>query len=158
MEPEDLYKEINKGEEKKRKMKRMGIIAAVIILLVGGGFTMGYLYVKKGWSLDSLLDTLSGNCVREGKNLVGYGRMDEYKPCCEGLNPISFAAPRNVNRREYYKDLWKYPIEDFEVGDTICDAAPPDNKGGFICAKCGNGKCGKGENVCNCPKDCYKGE
>jgi hypothetical protein len=27
-----------------------------------------------------------------------------------------------------------------------------------VCAKCGDGVCGKGENHCNCPKDCKVGE
>jgi hypothetical protein len=24
----------------------------------------------------------------------------------------------------------------------------------FVCTKCGNGMCGPGENLCNCPQDC----
>ena len=27
--------------------------------------------------------------------------------------------------------------------------------GRFSCIQCGNGRCGKGENVCNCPADCH---
>ena len=30
----------------------------------------------------------------------------------------------------------------------------PAIDGGFVCAKCGDGKCGIGENKCNCPSDC----
>jgi hypothetical protein len=29
--------------------------------------------------------------------------------------------------------------------------------GGFVCAKCGNGECGLGEDYCNCPSDCKNG-
>lgn len=28
----------------------------------------------------------------------------------------------------------------------------------YVCTKCGDSICGKGENFCNCPKDCEKGE
>jgi len=30
------------------------------------------------------------------------------------------------------------------------------NDGSFVCTKCEDGTCGTGENVCNCPTDCYK--
>ena len=33
----------------------------------------------------------------------------------------------------------------------------PAIDGGFVCAKCGDGKCGIGENKCNCPSDCSAG-
>lgn len=35
--------------------------------------------------------------------------------------------------------------------DGVCH---PAIDGGFVCAKCGDGKCGIGENKCNCPSDC----
>jgi hypothetical protein len=28
--------------------------------------------------------------------------------------------------------------------------------GAMVCAQCGNGICGLGENICNCPTDCTK--
>jgi len=49
-------------------------------------------------------------------------------PCCLGLVSIPCAEP---------------------VGD-ICQPCP----GATICADCGNGICGPGENTCNCPEDC----
>ncbi len=35
---------------------------------------------------------------------------------------------------------------------------PPGCVGASVCTKCGNGICGKGENICNCPKDCGGGQ
>jgi hypothetical protein len=32
-----------------------------------------------------------------------------------------------------------------------------DEISGYVCAKCGDGICGKGENVCNCAQDCAQG-
>lgn len=50
--------------------------------------------------------------------------------CCAGLTAISCDRPD---------------------AKGICDAKCV---GGSICAACGNGRCGNGENVCNCPADC----
>ena len=33
-----------------------------------------------------------------------------------------------------------------------CQIAPG---GRFLCIRCGDGRCGKGENVCNCSADCH---
>jgi hypothetical protein len=30
----------------------------------------------------------------------------------------------------------------------------PGCVGASVCARCGNGECGPGENECNCPDDC----
>ena len=49
--------------------------------------------------------------------------------CCEGLQPINAEAPR----------------------DGTCQSFAPDAN---ICAKCGDGSCGVGENRCNCASDC----
>lgn len=34
------------------------------------------------------------------------------------------------------------------------ECSPVTTNGSFICGKCGNGICGLGENICNCPEDC----
>jgi len=52
--------------------------------------------------------------------------------CCEGLT-----------RAEFYK------------GSIIrLDACEREGKGRATCIRCGDGRCGKGENSCNCPADC----
>jgi len=46
----------------------------------------------------------------------------------------------------------------------VVDSKPSGAPGGcltpkcpcYVCTKCGDGLCGKGENGCNCPKDCIK--
>jgi len=68
---------------------------------------------------------ISLRCIKEGEK--GYFFNDDV--CCEGLVKI--------------KNTWPYYDSCMGVTD-----------GSFICAKCGNGVCGPGENKCNCPKDC----
>ena len=50
--------------------------------------------------------------------------------CCPGLSPIGCDAPN---------------------GQGLC---PGGCVGASICAQCGDGVCGAGENLCNCPRDC----
>lgn len=64
-------------------------------------------------------------CIQEGKT----GPVIQFPPsCCTGLKKISVAVAN---------------------GD-MCIM----NAGSFLCTKCGDGKCGTGENACNCPADC----
>ena len=52
--------------------------------------------------------------------------------CCEGLA-----------RADFYK------------GSMIrLDSCELEGKGRATCIRCGNARCGKGENACNCPADC----
>lgn len=67
-------------------------------------------------------------CVEEGGHVAVYPNSPT---CCEGLKKIPCDAPN---------------IED------QCQTCV----GSSICAKCGDGECGKGENKCNCPEDCGK--
>ncbi len=71
-------------------------------------------------------DCVEEECVGEGGSIVIY---PEQPNCCEGLTRISCDGPIN------------------DTCEVKCD-------GSSICAKCGNGECGAGENKCNCPADC----
>ncbi|MEA3343531.1 MAG: hypothetical protein U9Q92_05160 [archaeon] len=67
-------------------------------------------------------------CAGEGESVpVVLGAPE----CCEGLTKIGCEKPDN---------------------NGICPTEPC--VGASICAKCGNGVCGNGENKCNCPEDC----
>ncbi len=66
-------------------------------------------------------------CVPEGQTMPVYPGYQ----CCPGLTAISTAKPDQYGN---------------------CPSQPP--LGASVCAKCGNGICGLGENKCNCPKDC----
>jgi hypothetical protein len=70
------------------------------------------------------------DCVNEGERIRGNGEENGRK-CCSGLTEVF--------------DQWKLD------SDGICHAL--DNYG-YYCLKCGDGTCGKGENKCNCAKDC----
>jgi hypothetical protein len=78
----------------------------------------------------------NAQCVAEGGNgstESGDSRYDQ--SCCVGLIKISTATFNP------------------SVGGNGCEGGV-NNPGNFICAYCGNGVCGKGENQCNCPTDC----
>lgn len=65
---------------------------------------------------------------------IGEGEMFEAKVlcafCCDGLSQISL---------------------DETSSDGCVSNAPPSM---LLCAACGDGACGTGENECNCPEDC----
>jgi hypothetical protein len=67
---------------------------------------------------------LERQCRREGEAAEG-----KEARCCEGLEAI--------------------PAGRLENG--ACRPAPPSVR---ICARCGDGACGAGEDPCNCPGDC----
>jgi hypothetical protein len=72
---------------------------------------------------------------QEGEKFDMFGGFDEFKDtCAKGLTPVP--ASHVIN------------------GDSCAIPTCPC----YICTKCGDGICGKGENGCNCEKDCKKGE
>ena len=65
-------------------------------------------------------------CAAEGEVVTGDAS------CCEGLGRV-----------------------DFYKGSMIrLDSCELEGKGRATCVRCGNARCGKGENACNCPADC----
>jgi hypothetical protein len=65
-------------------------------------------------------------CAAEGEVVTGDAS------CCEGLARV-----------------------DFYKGSMIrLDSCELEGKGRATCVRCGNARCGKGENACNCPADC----
>jgi len=77
---------------------------------------------------------VGGKCV-QSKECVGEGEKGSMSAiaggrCCSGLEAVS-------NCMSFAGGTWVVPTD-----------------GSFICARCGNGICGAGENECNCPKDC----
>ena len=71
-----------------------------------------------------------GACAAAGESVpVVPGAPD----CCDGLHPIGCDAPGDFG---------------------LC---PDECVGAIVCANCGNGSCGPGENRCNCADDCSTG-
>ncbi|MFO0549162.1 MAG: hypothetical protein U0271_12295 [Polyangiaceae bacterium] len=70
-----------------------------------------------------------GACTPEGEVLEG---KDICALCCGALVRIDSSAPSSD-------------------GSTCEPTAPPSV---LVCAACGDGACGLGENACNCPDDC----
>ncbi len=70
---------------------------------------------------------VSSTCIGEGRR-IGGGNA----PCCEGLKKVPDIAGPDASGR--------------------CAAVYVSS--GSVCAMCGDGVCGTGENACNCPVDC----
>jgi hypothetical protein len=71
---------------------------------------------------------VSGDCTAEGASLEA---KDICSLCCGALVRVDSSAP---------------------ASDGSCEPTnPPSVK---VCAACGDGACGSGENRCNCPEDC----
>ncbi|WP_437280824.1 hypothetical protein WME90_09795 [Sorangium sp. So ce375] len=73
-----------------------------------------------------------GSCAALASRCSGEGAMasgKSFTTCCPGLTPIA----------------------SMERIDGACVTTAPD---AHLCAKCGDGACGAGENDCNCPADC----
>lgn len=66
-------------------------------------------------------------CVEEGESIPA---SPAGSVCCSGLESISCEKPDSTGK------------------------CPGSCSGADVCTKCGDGKCGKGENKCNCPRDC----
>ncbi|MBU3941447.1 MAG: hypothetical protein KKF74_00880, partial [Nanoarchaeota archaeon] len=88
-------------------------------------------------------------CVKEGKKGSVFNADPNDDVCCAGLEKVQDSYP--IEEGVYYpmKDLYTikkslyYPTKECLV-----------YKNNFVCTKCGDSKCGLGENYCNCPKDC----
>lgn len=76
----------------------------------------------------SLSNSNKEACIKEGGTLAV--SPTETRDCCGGLKPIGCARP--------------------DTGGQC----PPSCFGASYCTKCGDGVCGKGENICNCSQDC----
>ncbi len=86
----------------------------------------------------STTSTGTEGCIEEGESFLDaplgspyYSGEDEVMICCEGLE-----------KKHTYD---KYSLPD----KCILNKGPR-----YICIKCGDGTCGRGENKCNCPEDC----
>lgn len=69
------------------------------------------------------------------------------------LGALYFSVPEGGRGEEPWRSCFPWLVR---VGDIIpldSECLPADCPC-FICTKCGDGICGKGENKCNCPKDC----
>lgn len=80
---------------------------------------------------------LYGSCRGEGESFEGKVICAH---CCEGLQRI---APLVVGEAD--------PLGADSANPTCVWAAPVSV---IVCARCGDGICGKGENRCNCSVDC----
>ena len=78
-------------------------------------------------------------CIPEGELYFGGDPL----ACCEGLKAIADCEEEAVDCDPDGTDC-----AGFQCYCKKCMC--------FVCAKCGNGECGPGENKCNCPEDCLE--
>ncbi|MFA5069961.1 MAG: hypothetical protein WC528_01650 [Patescibacteria group bacterium] len=130
------------GYQKNNKSKKIVIIVLVILVLLVAAFFFGYFYQKNKWSVSDIF-TFESDCAKEGGSISVTGK---FKKCCGSLKPVR--PYRMIDTAQDTKPLLL--TVDFYKGDIACTGLP----GGMDCVRCGNGKCGKGENICNCPQDC----
>ncbi|WP_437479968.1 hypothetical protein WME75_34635 [Sorangium sp. So ce1014] len=82
--------------------------------------------------LPGYVQQADGSCAALASRCSGEGGMasgKSFTTCCPDLTPIA----------------------SMERVDGACVTTAPD---AHLCAKCGDGACGAGENDCNCPGDC----
>ncbi|MBU1120936.1 MAG: carboxypeptidase-like regulatory domain-containing protein [archaeon] len=105
--------------------------------------------------------------LNTGRYTVGVSK-EEYIPYSEDI-AIGAGELRRMEV-ELKKETPSECIEEGETGavypgieccpglDAGSTSTPEQNceilVGAFVCINCGNGECGPGENVCNCPEDC----
>jgi len=106
------------------------IFVAVIFLQYRGFWSD---LIQIGFKDSVIIFSESLSCVEEGKILSSTSN-NYRKTCCSGLDTISLDRP-DESKRSKNGCTW----------GTV---------GGVICAACGDGACGLGENICNCSKDC----
>jgi hypothetical protein len=81
-------------------------------------------------------DCKPAGCLGEGESFNATGKKpEELKECCEGLVKI--------NKIHYEPSA----IPECKFPKCEC----------YVCTRCGDGICGKGENFCNCSEDCPPG-
>ena len=71
-------------------------------------------------------------CLREGEGDSALSRREVSRPCCPGLDRV----------------------RDHESSPTASGDCIPSKGGRETCVQCGDGRCGLGEDSCNCEKDC----
>ncbi len=103
-------------------------IAVIIIVVFTFILKFGIVRVGENGSFGNkvaLVKTLG-----EGEEFEQAGWLP-INPCSVGLKPV---------------------IDAIDAGDKLHCGIPMCPC--YVCAKCGDGICGKGENLCNCPEDC----
>ena len=123
-------------------MKKTLIVVLIVVAVILAGILVWQNWQKIALLVNNQLkkNGQSKDCLKEGEiNSMGYNSSEESLSCCSGLRAIP--AP----------EAWRNP--DGSI-DSTCN---PDKLGvpyNVVCAYCGDGVCGTGENKCNCAQDC----
>jgi len=105
------------------------IFTGVGTIIVGGGWLIGNNYENKtDDKIVKPVDQEMRKCVKEGEKFYLKPGEPQTKECCHGLKTGTFYSIVN--------------------GKCIPESIAS------ICIDCPSGKCGLGENKCNCPEDC----
>jgi hypothetical protein len=110
--------------------------------------------------LTKILDCSESNCSKSSNSVCTYcgngicGAGENSYNCPADCNTTACTAEgrtKSMSMPDCCAGL-KSILNQIPAGDGTCGGVP--NDGSVICANCGNGICGAGENKCNCPADC----
>jgi len=136
MDQQNFNQPLQKGQKGAIKPFWIVVLLVLVIALVGvavwqrNSVSQQIIALQK--QINALQNQVFGNqqsvsCVKEGELLPTAGQLD----CCSGLTSLS-----RVDKYDSSCNFISGPL------------------GYLVCAACGNGVCGTGENKCNCPQDC----
>ena len=113
----------------KRRLSLLLVLFILLTFVIVNAAVAGEecLPTPNGYYLYLPLIMKPGVCSGEGDVI---SLLDPEQVCCPGLDMIEVSEPTSGG-----------------LCMTVGDMA--------ICAYCGDGACGLGENICNCPVDCY---
>lgn len=168
---EDLSQRIERlHREGAEKDGKKGLIIGIIaFLLIAGGATAGYLFWPEisgvlgidGGKLTKIEE--EGVCQDDTNTCPDGSTVKRIQPNCEfaacpaGGMPCGKEGEKidltveGASDLKCCEDLKTVPASYFDEETKECKT---ENDQQTICANCGNGECGLGENQCNCPEDC----
>ena len=112
----------------KRRVLYLFMLVILLTIFIASGVAAReeFLPMPNGYYIYLPLIMKPGVCAGEGEII---SLLDPTQVCCPGLDMITAAEP---------------------MPGGSCMVAPDI----AVCTSCGDGICGPGENICNCPADC----
>lgn len=162
---EDFSQRIDRlHREGAEKGGKKGLIIGIIaFLLIAGGATAGYLFWPE---ISGVLGINGGkptkieeeavcqddtNTCPDGSTVKRIQPNCEFAACPDEEMPCGEEGEKASAGQSCCENLKNIPDSYFDEEAAECKTEEGEQT---ICANCGNGECGPGENKCNCPEDC----
>jgi len=121
---------------------------------ISGKVTKGNVTMRDKCEMDTSLTEYycEFNAIKSEKHYCAYGYECMYGRCVNVTYPC--VDEGGVEQKlPQYTCCAGLAMSDIMMEENGCDKTP----GAFVCIKCGDDKCGPGENHCNCPAECEPG-